>query len=210
MKWITTIVLATLLGGCSLVRELPPVQSYYLEGNESIAASGASCGGRVIRVALVDAPQWLGGTVIYYTGADQKMYRYTRARWEEPPTAQLQQIIENSLVASGLFNAVVPYQSLAKNNWLLEVRVEKMSQHISTSGSGETELKLYAVLVDRYSRRVLAQQVFNYRNEGSKGDVQGAIDGWNRSMGLFAGDLVAWLAQECAAAPEHDSNNADL
>jgi ABC-type uncharacterized transport system auxiliary subunit len=210
MKWILPILFAVVFGGCTLTREVPPMQSYHLEGVERGAPVGGECGGRVIRVALVDAPQWLSGTDIYYSGADQKIYRYTRSRWEEPPTNQLQQIIENSLVASGLFAGVVPYQSLAKNDWLLEVRIGRMSQHIDHEKRGVTELKLYAVLIDRYSRRILAQKAFDYAHESAVGDARSAVDGWNKSVGTFSGELVQWLQRQCAEHPERDRSDVDL
>lgn len=210
MKWIMTILAAVLLGGCSLTREVPPVQNYHLETDIDIAPAAGECGGRVIRVALIGVPQALEGTDILYSGSDQKMYRYTRARWDEPPAEQLQQIVQNSLVASALFGGVVPYQSLAKNDWLLEIRVEKMSQHIDRGGQGTAALQLYAVLIDRYSRHILAQKAFGYSHAGAPGNAQSAVDAWSRAGSAFAGDLVAWLQQQCAEAPAPDPNDADL
>lgn len=210
MKWIVMIFAAALLGGCSLTREVPPVQSYHLDTNISIAPAAGECGGRVIRVALIGAPQGLEGTDIYYSAADQKTYRYTRSRWEEPPAEQLQQIVQNSLVASTLFGGVVPYQSLAKNDWLLEIRIEKMTQHIDGGGQGTTALQLYAVLIDRYSRRILGQKAFRYSHTGVPGNAQSAVEAWNRGSAAFAGELVRWLRQQCIAVPEPDRSDVDL
>ena len=210
MKWMLTLLAAALFGGCTLTREVPPVQSYHLETNAAIEALAGECGGRVVRVALIEAPQWLNGTAIYYSAADRKMYRYTRSRWEEPPVEQLQQIVQNSLVASALFDGVIPYRSLAKYDWLLEIRVEKMMQHIDGAGQGTTELKLYADLVDGYSRRILAQKAFGYRQKSALGDAQSAVAAWSRSSGVFAGELVRWLQQQCTLHPKPDRSDVDL
>jgi ABC-type uncharacterized transport system auxiliary subunit len=210
MKWIVSVVIAVVLGGCSLTREVPPTQSFHLDSGESVPAVAAECGGRVLRVALLEAPQWLEGTAIYYAGTDHKFYRYTRARWEQPPVQQLQQIIEKSAIESALFSGVVPYKSLAKNDWLLEIRIERMLQTIDGKGRGETELMLYAVLVDQYSRRILAQKTFRYRSGSDRADVQSAVDAWNRGVGTFREELIAWLGHQCQTQVKVDRSDVDL
>jgi ABC-type uncharacterized transport system auxiliary subunit len=210
MKWIVSVVIAVVMGGCSLTREVPPTQSFHLDSGESVTAVAAECAGRVLRVALLDAPQWLEGTAIYYAGTDHKLYRYTRARWEQTPVQQLQQIIEKSVVESTLFSGVLPYKSLAKNDWLLEIRVERMLQTIDANGRGETELMLYAVLVDQYSRHVLAQNTVRYRSGSDRADVQSAVDAWNMSVSTFREELIAWLEHQCQTQVKVDRSDVDL
>jgi len=210
MKWITGVMIAALLGGCSFVREVPPAQSFHLDGGTATAPAAASCSGRVIRVALLQAPPWLQGTAIYYSGPDHKMYRYTRARWEQPPVDQLQQMVEKSVIESALFEGVIPYKSLAKNDWLLEIRIEKMRQKIDERGHGETELMLYGVLIDQYSRHILAQKTFRYTHESSGADVRSAVDAWSRDTGTFREELVSWLAAQCETQPKTDRSDVDF
>jgi len=211
MKWVIGALIAVLFGGCSLTREAPPVQSYRFDGGEKIApVTGEGCKERVIRIAIIEAPQQLQGTAIYYAGTDHRFYRYTRARWEASPVQQFQQLIEKSVIESGLFDGVVPYKSLAKNDWLLEVRIEQMLQTIDAAGEGKTELMLYAVLVDQYSRHILAQKTFVYRQESTKADVQSAVQSWNEGATAFKEALVAWLAQQCETQAKPDRSDVDL
>ncbi|WP_345987567.1 ABC-type transport auxiliary lipoprotein family protein [Sulfurimonas sp. HSL1-2] len=211
MKWITAIVVAVLIGGCSLTREAPPVQSYRLDGGETISAERAEgCRERVIRIALIEAPQWLEGTAIHYAGTDHRFYRYTLSRWEQSPVQQIQQLIEKSVIESGLFQGVVPYKSLAKNDWLLEVRIEQMLQTIDSKGAGETDLMLYAVLVDQYSRRILAQKTFSYRQQDADAGAQSAVRGWSEGVTAFKSALIAWLAAQCETQARIDRSDVDL
>ncbi|MHC3995191.1 ABC-type transport auxiliary lipoprotein family protein [Thiomicrolovo sp. ZZH C-3] len=211
MKWVIGILIAVLIGGCSVTREAPPVQSYRLDGGAMITVAGAEgCHERVIRIALIEAPQWLEGTAIHYAGTDHRFYRYTRARWEQSPVQQIQQMIEKSVIESALFDGVVPYKSLAKNDWLLEVRIEQMLQTIGETGAGETELMLYAVLVDQYSRRILAQKSFTYRQQSSAADVRSAVKGWNEGVSAFKTALIAWLAQQCGTQEKVNRSDVDL
>ena len=210
MKWMTSLLVMGLLGGCSLTREVPPVQSYYLNGGAPVEAAAASCGGRVLRIALIDGPQWLSGTAIYYGTDDQKMYRYTRARWEQPPIEQLQQLTEKSIIESGLFGGVVSYRSLAKNDWLLELHFERMTQHIDAQGHGTTELMLYGVLIEQYSRHILGQKTFRYVKQSDAADVQSAVDGWSEGVGSFEPEFVRWLQQQCDAQPKVDRSDVDI
>ncbi|WP_345972351.1 ABC-type transport auxiliary lipoprotein family protein [Sulfurimonas diazotrophicus] len=211
MKWITGVLMALLVSGCSLTREAPPVQSYRLnDGAQIVVSSAEGCRERVIRIALIEAPQWLGGTAIHYAGSDHRFYRYTQARWEQSPVQQIQQMIEKSVIESGLFVGVVPYKSLAKNDWLLEVRIEQMLQTIGETGAGETELMLYAVLVDQYSRRILAQKTFAYRHKSAVSDVRSAMEGWSEGISEFKTALIAWLVQQCDTQAKVDRSDVNL
>lgn len=210
MKWITGMVTMLLLAGCTLTREVPPVQRYHLYTSAvPTAPSAIGCKKRVIRIALIQAPQWLQGTTIQYAGDDQKFYNYTRARWATPPVEQLQQIVEKRVTDSGLFAGVLPYKSLGKNDWLLEIRMETMLQSIE-AGKSHTELMLYGVLIDQYSRHVLSQKTFRYRHADVTPNSEGAVDVWSEDIGTFTAELNAWLEAECRTQPKVDRSDVDL
>ncbi len=198
--WMTVLLI---LGGCSITREVPPPVTYHLQTQSTAPLSlQTPCKKRVLRVALIESPKWLRGTEIYYSGEQSRMYRYTRARWQMSPTDQLQQVVENSISDSGLFQAVIPYKSLVKNDWLLEIRVEKLSQTVQNDGSGRTEFKAYAVLLEQYSRRVLSQKTFDYRHKQARGDVESAMQAWSKDTDTFKNDLLQWLAGSCETIGE--------
>jgi len=209
MRTLIILLTAFWFAGCSLTREVPPEQGYQLH-LDAPEAKEAACADRVLRVALLQAPQWLQGTAIYYAADGGRLYRYTRARWEQPPVFQLQQITEKCIIESGLFEAVVPYKSQAKNDWLLEIRIERMLQRIDAAGAGETELMLYGVLVDQYSRIVMAQKTFRYASSSEKANVQTAMDAWNRAAASYRDDLLNWLQQQCNDQPKEDRSDVDL
>ncbi len=203
LLWLTAVLL---FGGCSITREVPPAVAYQLRTPGTAALpSPTRCRKHVLRVALLQSPKWLRGTDIYYSAEANRMYRYTRARWQIPPTDRLQQIVENALSDSGIFATVVPYKSLAKNDLLLETRLEALSQTVTDKGKGRTEFKAYAVLIEQYSRRVVSQKTFVYRQEQERGDVQSAMQAWSEDAARFENDLIAWLGQVCETVgnPEH-------
>jgi ABC-type uncharacterized transport system auxiliary subunit len=204
------LIMGMLLAGCSLTREAPPVQGYRLGYDAVPPATSAYCSDRVLRIALIQAPARMQGTAIFYAGEQNRMYRYTRASWEQPPSDALQQIGEKSLIESGLFKAIVPYKSLAKNDWLLELRLEKMLQQIDAGGEGDTEFMMYGVLVDQYSRKVIAQKRFRYADHNDEANVQSAVDAWSREVQAFQHDLIAWLKGACDTYPKPERGDVDL
>ncbi len=204
------VLIVMLITGCSLTREMPPAQSYHLDTATLKPLTAAYCSDRVLRIALIQAPEWMQGTDIYYTGEQNRMYRYTRARWEQTPVSAMQQISEKSVIDSGLFKAVVPYKSLAKNDWLLELRMETMVHHIDAERKGRTELMLYGVLIDQYSRRVIEKKPFRYIDERDTATVQSAVEAWSFETKAFQGDLVNWLKQACNAYPKPERSRVDL
>jgi ABC-type uncharacterized transport system auxiliary subunit len=208
MKWIWPLLVLIAFGGCTLTREVPPSQGYHLE-DVNVSPVGKQCDNRVIRVSFIQGAQWLQGTSIHYGGTDGKTYTYLRARWEQPPLEQLQQIVESSIIQSGLFTGVIPYRSLAKNDLLLELHVISMTQTIDERGHGKTELMLYGVLVDQYSRRILSQKTFRYDRTG-EGDAQSAVDAWNGDVRIFIPAMIAWLQEACEAHPKLDRSDVDF
>lgn len=207
-----TLALAgVLLGGCSLTREVPPIQYYHFDTGRVVqAASERVCADRVVRIALIQAPDQLQDTSIYYSGADHKTYSYSLAQWEASPMDMLQQITEKSVIEGELFKAVIPYKSLAKNDWLLEVRMERMSQHIGDGDAARTELFLYAVVVDQYSRRIIDEKQFRYDAVQENGDVASAVGAWNDALKQFQHALNDWLQEQCVQNPKPDRSDVDL
>lgn len=210
MKRIGWFLLLVVLGGCSLTREVPPVQYYRLGAPEAASVSPAVCADRVLRVALLQAPQWLFGTAIGYSGTDHRRYVYTRAAWESSPVDQLQQLTEKRIIEAGLFGGVIPYKSLAKNDWLLEVRIEAMQQEIDASGGATQTLMLYAVLVEQFDRRVIAQKTFVHTEQSADADVQHAVDAWSRGTQAYLDALTQWLRHQCETHPKVDRSDVDL
>lgn len=202
MRLLLLAIIALSFTACSLTREMPPSVSYHLSPQTTIVSSSEmGCRERVIRVAMIQSPKWLKSTSIFYSDAHNRRYRYTRARWEETPADQLQQRIEQAVTETALYKGVVPYKSLAKNEWLLEVRLEQMAQQIADDGSADTELKLYAVLIDQYSRDVLAQKQFHYVKTTDVADAENAVRAWSDATSRLESELTQWLEDECREQP---------
>lgn len=211
MKRVSLAVIALFFSACSLTREVPPPVTYHLQIDRTIETSSEQgCRERVMRIALIQSPQWLKGTDIFYSDAHRKLYRYTKARWEQAPANQLQHIIENAVTEAGLYKGVIPYKSLAKNDWLLEIRLEQMMQQIADDGSAKTVLKLYAVLIDQYSRQILAQKKFHYTDESAQGNAQTAVAAWSHASGELQKDMTSWLADECQGQSPAKRSDIDI
>lgn len=198
MSVVLSIIVVLFLSGCSLTREVPPSVTYRLDPQNSLEISlEQGCREKVIRITLVQSPQSLRSDSIYYSDTHAKSYQYTRARWQTAPAEQFQQIIESAVTGSELFKGVIPFKSLAKEDWLLEVRLEAMDQQIADDGSSTTVLRLYAVIIDRYSREILAEKRFIHTEDSEISDVMTAVASWSRATGAFEEALTLWLASEC-------------
>lgn len=200
MNILLPALLLTLLGGCSLMREAPTVTRYQLPTASQIQLPEArGCRDLTFRVAQMQSPVWLRSDAIHYTDDRHRLYRYVKAQWDQPPRDQLQQLIENAVSRSALFKGVVPYKSLARDQWLLELRVEAMLQTIEAEQSS-VELAVAAVLVESYSRQVVDARTFRYR-DGAPANAVGAINAWSRQSTQMGEALVDWLATHCTTEP---------
>lgn len=211
MRWLLAAFLPLIFTACSVTRQVPPAVTYHLDPvMVAVAAGQKGCAERVIRVSPIQSPQWLQSTDIYYSDTHRRLFRYTRSRWEQPPTDQLQQLIENAVTQSGLFKGVIPYRSQAKNDWLLEIRLEGMMQRIADDGSAETELRLYAVLVEQYGRHILAQKHFDYVQTCGEGNAAGAVAAWSEGSAAMLKALIEWLEEECRLHPRVERGDVNF
>lgn len=190
--------LVLLMGGCTLQKSVPPVSTYRIvaDVNEASYAS-TGCKEKTLRIALLEGSTLLRSRTIHYADDASMQYGYTKARWVESPSQQLRYLMERSTTQSGLFNGVIPYRSLAKNDLLLETNVNTFLQVIHEDGSSDVHLAMDLALVDQFSRKVLATKQIKLSKETVSADVEGAIGAFNALVSEALDEANRWLNDEC-------------
>jgi cholesterol transport system auxiliary component len=188
-----------ILGGCSLQSKVPPSSKYRLDVSTEVpAAETGGCKEKVLRLGLVESSALLMGNNIYYSSDNGQTYLYTKARWIEDVNHQLANLIERSVTKRGLFKDVIPLQSLAKNDLLLETNIYDFSQKIHEDGSTTLHLSVKLVLVEPYTRNIVATKFFEMEQKEKEGNIKGALDGYNTLVAQLLQETNSWLEESCS------------
>jgi ABC-type uncharacterized transport system auxiliary subunit len=187
-----------LFGGCSLQSKVSPVSKYRLDISTDTAVSKVEgCREKVLRLGMIESSPLLDGRNIYYSTGSGQTYTYTKARWVESVNLQLINLIETSITKKAIFKDVIPLRSLAKNDLLLESSVYDFSQTIHEDGSTTLRLSVKFVLLQQYERNIVATKFFEMQQREEKGNIEGALKGYNTLVAKLLQELNGWLEESC-------------
>ena len=198
MKRIIMTIGLLLISGCSLQNNVPPVTTYRMDIKPDIDRyTSTGCQEKIIRVTHFEGTSLLRHQSIYYADESSKQYSYTKARWIESPDRQLLHQFQRSISESGLFKGVIPYKSLARNDWLLESNVHEFIQVIKNDGTSEVSLRMDLAFIDQFTRRVMATKKIALLQTGTAPDVNGAVHAFEVLSAKALKQTNIWLNEEC-------------
>ena len=188
-----------MMGGCTLQSKVPPVSKYQLDVSTDVAATGAEgCKDKVVRLGLIESSMLLNGRNIYYSTDDAQSFTYTKARWIEPLSSQLANLIEQSITKREIFKDVIPIRSLARNDLLLESSIYDFSQKIHADGTTTLHLSMKFVLLQQYERTIIATKFFDISQDEKEGNIEGALKGYNVLVRQLLEETNSWLEESCS------------
>ena len=196
---INILFLSLIFLGCSLQTTVPASSKYMLNAKVEVSATAESrFKEKVLRVGQMESSALLGGRSIYYEVENGRSYSYTKARWLESVPQQLSNLIMVSLTKTEIFKDVVPFRSLAKNDLILETSLYTFAQTIHKDGNSTLNVAMKVRLVEQYSRKIIANRLFELKKEGVKGDSEGATNGYQELSEQLLTEINSWLEESCA------------
>jgi ABC-type uncharacterized transport system auxiliary subunit len=187
------------LSGCSLQTKVPPSAKYRLDVPTDVAAVKESgCRDKVLRLGLIESSTLLNGQNIYYSADSGQSYLYTKSRWIEDVNHQLANLLERSITKRAVFKDVLPLQSLAKNDLLLETNIYDFSQQIHDDGTTTLHLSAKLVLVESYTRNIVSTKFFEMQKKEEEGNIKGAIQGYSALVSQLLQETNSWLEASCS------------
>jgi len=192
---ILTILVLGLAPGCALRNE-PPMTVYALEPQWSVEERGAVVknDSRVLQVAPVRGAIALQTTDILYTDQVRSQQSYAYSRWREAPVRAMQTVIEVALGNSGLFKAVLPSNSEAGVDLVLEGTLLECGHVLKEGGASQGVVRMRFYLIDTKDRTVMAGKELVAVAPAATNDASGATAAINQAALQVAAELAAWLA----------------
>ncbi len=143
-----------------------------------------------LSVYQVNAPEWLGSTMMYYRLAhvDLRETRfYTLSRWNMPPSKLFRDRLESRLVsASG--------GSVSREGrWRLIVHMEDFSQHFVDDANSEGRIALRVSVLD--GDGLVARQRFLRAVPAPAPDAPGGARALSVATDEVIADILRWLTE---------------
>ncbi len=192
---LTILFLGAFAPGC-VMRDEPPMTVYALEPRWSAEerCPAAKNDSRVLHVAPVRGAMALQTTDILYTDQARSQQSYAHSRWREAPVRAMQTVIEAALGNSGLFKAVLPSNSQAGADLVLEGTLLECGHVLKEGSSSQGVVRMRFYLIDTKDRTVMAGKELVAMAPAATNDASGATGAINQAALQVAAELAAWLA----------------
>ncbi len=182
------------MSGCSIQSNVPATSKLSLQCHPKIPVAKSDVyKDKVVRMGVIESTQMLSSTTIFYTTDDGENYVYTKARWNESLKKKLGDLMMHTLTKSTLFEDVIPFRSLAKNDLIFEMNLYDVSQVIHTDGTSTMHFSAKLRVIEQYTRKIVTTKLFEYEIKSEEGNVKSALEAYNKMVSMFLVDTVAWL-----------------
>ena len=187
------------LSGCAAIQKAPQVIATYdfskeISSHHSFKTFQTQKKSLLITDAAV--PVWLDNTAIHYRllyHNPAQSYSYANSRWLASPAAILTSKIRDRIVA-GTQGQVIKNNTVANADYTLHVDLDELIQVFDTPNESHVELAIRTSLIDRSTRRLLAQKDFLTRQKSPSANAEGAVFALSVASNQLIDELIEWLA----------------
>ena len=193
-KWAGYVAaVALMMQGCAM-KEAPPVHTYTMDVGKLSMVASSRYKTKVIKVAYPETlKEEMTDKMCYsYSSSDRGVY--LNSEWSNAVEKLVQGNLIDMLQQSHIFKAVLPYTSLADEDYRLESVIYDISHHIRGNHS-DAIVSMQFTLVDSKTGVLLKTKHFSYKEPTPTVDASGYVQATNRAMHQLAQDLMRWLKE---------------
>lgn len=157
-------------------------------------AGGAPAVAATLRVAAVEAPNWLDGRDMYYQlnySNRDRISAYSESRWLASPPVMIQRLMLQGLSGAGDWKAVIGADDNARADYVVHLRLMEFQQTFKSKQDSFGLLMVRATLIDAGHDAVLSQHTFRFEVPSPSADA----DGGAQALSKASHDLVAAVRQ---------------
>ena len=203
IRTLLTILIFSFIAGCTPLQKSPGAISTYDFGvlypstkeTATTQTPQSQHDKKSLLIADVTSPAWLDNTAIHYRlmyHNPTQTFMYGNSRWIASPAALFTQQLRNQIV-SQLNEYVIKDSSAAKTDRTLDIELKELVHVFETATDSHVVFGLRASLIERNSRKLLAQKDFNISEKATSADAAGAVSAINTASNRLIGELVNWL-----------------
>ncbi|HET8551030.1 MAG TPA: ABC-type transport auxiliary lipoprotein family protein [Gammaproteobacteria bacterium] len=194
---------ALILGGCISTSEPVQIEHYTISGarapTQSAPTTSPAAGSEpILRIAGIQAPHWLDSASMYYRLAYQNRARvaaYSRSDWVSPPPAQILNLLEDVLAASGDYKAVLGPSDISNADVTLRIELGDFEQVFTSRNQSVGVLDATVTVINNHAAKIAAQRHFHIEKPAPSADAAGGVKALSAASQTFATRVRSWLTE---------------
>ncbi|GEM_PF-517903 len=194
--WIS-IILVTLMSGCSIIKTVPSKSEYRLVVPEVTPAHDSACHQSTLKLEPVQSADTFLERHIYYVMHDIEQYHYTQSLWAQSPNRMIEQLIKQVLIERNMFDSVLDYRSNADTTWRYEVRLLDFMQYFEQDSSSYVKVSIDFVLIQNIGRKAVASKHLELTLPTQSADAKGGVMALNEALKRIISQSNQWLEVQC-------------
>jgi len=195
---IATIVACLVLSSCGAIT---PVKYYRLDVVPSSAPSASSTYPVTLILGQITAPDLFRDNKLVYSTGSVQLGTYDNERWAEAPTEMIENMLIESLRASGQYRTVERISSSARGDYVLRGRLSAFNEvdtpHVAARFSIELEL------FERKSGTVVWTQPYSHDEPVGTKNVPSVVEALQTNVRTGLQQLTSSLSQYFASQAAH-------
>lgn len=195
--WISALLPALLLAGCSSLIGLPgggePPALYELRAYE-----GPGGLGNRNWVLFVEEPSVQGALrtdQIVVRLSQRRLEFLAGARWSDRTPHLVGRYLEESIQNSGLATVVGAGTLEIAGDYRLKIDIRDFSADVSGGGPAEVNVRFGALILRSAPAEIVGRKQFGARAEARGRQAEAIIEAFNDALDQVTADLLAWLAE---------------
>ncbi|WP_307931867.1 ABC-type transport auxiliary lipoprotein family protein [Nitrosomonas sp. sh817] len=205
IRMLQSILFISLISGCTPLQKTPGAISTYDFGvlypsnmemeTATTQVPQSQFAKKSLLIADVSSPAWLDNTAIHYRlmyHNPAQTFTYGNSRWIAAPAALFTQQLRDR-IASRLNEYVIKDSSTAKTDRILDIELKELVHLFETTTDSHVAFGLRASLIERNSRRLLAQKDLSITAKAPSPDAAGAVSAISTASNRIINELIDWL-----------------
>ncbi|MBL8498939.1 hypothetical protein ABF87_01865 [Nitrosomonas sp. JL21] len=198
-KIVMTVCAVCFFSGCAAIQKAPVAIATYDFSQQSASHQNPKTFQTQKKSLLItDAtvPTWLDSTAIHYRlryHNPAQSYSYASSRWIAPPAAMLTSKIRDRIITDTQ-GQVIKSNTIANADYTLHIDLDELVQVFDTPDDSHGMIAIRVSLIERSTRRILAQSDFKAQQESSSANAEGAVFALSAASDQLIDELIEWLA----------------
>lgn len=191
--WLFSVLAMFILVGCSS----KTVDVYTLKYSESLSKKATFANkNKTIKISIPKSTKEIRKNKILYAKTPYMRESYAYSRWSDTPNHMIEQYLVTLLDQSKLFKAVIPADSKAKSQWILESNIEDFYQYFDKDKRAFAVVKIRFLLIDNKDKRVIASHHFSTKTPAPSLDAKGGVKAMDEALKHIGIQLVNWIDKQ--------------
>lgn len=191
---LASIIILLIVTACATTK-LPAKHLYTLDINMAGKDNtGKSSTGKTLSVDTPKSSAAIMSRNILYQDKSHSLNAYAFSQWSDTPNRMLANLLLTELADSKIFKVVLPVDSRAKSDYVLESTIHQFHQQLGSGGKSSVRVRIVFYLLERSTAKVVSSREFFEDLETGSVDAKGGVDGFNKAVKSICARMIAWLS----------------